>query len=737
MTVVEQQRQAGGGLALGSGSTVVVKVGGATLGGATFDGGGTLLEEVAALVHAGVRVVLVHGGGPLVTAWLDRLGVPTRFANGLRVTDEAALEAAAMVLRGLVNTGVVAGLSRQGVRALGLSGADNGLLRARQRPELGLVGEVERVDAAMLAQLLDAGTTPVIAPLGLDAAGQVLNINADDVTAAVAAALGADAALFLTDTPGVRDADGFPLETLDLVTAERLIADGAIVGGMIPKVRACLDALAGAHNALILDGRAPGVLTGLLAGSVAGTTVTPHPPLPQAGPHPSPSRGEGEQQPSSFSQGEGVQQPSSFPPLPCAGEPVGLSAPQSRETNPHGAGVRVPGVREREARTYMHTFRRQPLTLVRGQGTRVWDDAGRSYLDLVAGIAVNILGHAHPAVAAAIARQSRTLLHASNLYYTLPQIELAELLVPMTGMDAVFFTNSGAEANEAAIKIARKWGKRHKDDAYEIITALNSFHGRTLATVAATGKPAYQAPFAPMPAGFTHVPYNDLDALDAAVGAQTAAVLLEPIQGEGGIYPAAPGYLAAARRLCDERGALLMIDEVQTGMGRTGTFLACQGEGVAPDVVTLAKGLGGGVPLGAALARGTANVFEPGDHGSTQGGNPLACAAGAATLRALEQENLLEHAASVGAYFMQRLEELPARGLPVTEVRGRGLMLALEIDGDAARVVTRARERGVLVNNTGPTTVRMVPPLILSRAEVEEAVAVLAAALTDVAGEGR
>ncbi len=720
MTVVEQQRQVSGGLMLGTGSTVVVKVGGATLGGATFDSGGTLLEEVAALVRAGVRVVLVHGGGPLVTAWLDRLGVPTRFADGLRVTDEAALEVAAMVLRGLVNTGVVAGLSRQGVAALGLSGADNGLLRARQRPELGLVGEVERVDAAMLVQLLDAGTTPVIAPLGLDATGQLLNINADDVTAAIAAALGADAALFLTDTPGVRGADGSPLETLDHASTERLIADGAIVGGMIPKVRACLDALAGAHNALILDGRAPGVLTGLLSGSVAGTTVTPHTtPHP---PTPSPSRGEGEQVVSPLSRAQG--------------EPVGLSAPQSRETNPHGVGVRDP-IAEREAHTYMHTFRRQPLTLVRGQGTRVWDDAGRSYLDLVAGIAVNILGHAHPAVAAAITRQARTLLHASNLYYTLPQIELAELLLPLTGMDAVFFTNSGAEANEAAIKIARKWGKRYKDGAYEIVTALNSFHGRTLATVAATGKPAYQAPFAPMPAGFTHVPYNDLDALDASIGSQTAAVLLEPIQGEGGIYPAAPSYLAAARRLCDERGALLMFDEVQTGMGRTGTFLACQGEGVVPDVVTLAKGLGGGVPLGAALARGTANVFEPGDHGSTQGGNPLASAAGAATLRALQQENLLEHAASVGAYFMQRLGELRARGLPVTEVRGRGLMLALEIDGDAARVVTRARERGVLVNNTGPTTVRMVPPLILSRAEADEAVAALVEALADVAGEGR
>src|SRR5918911_468880 len=646
MTTTQRETTTGRAV-LAPGSTLVIK-----LGGATFDGAGAPLGEGAALVRAGMRVVLVHGGGPLITQWLERLGVQTQFQDGVRVTDEPALDVATMVLRGLVNTGVVAGLARHGVSAMGLSGADGGLLRARRRPELGLVGEVEKVDAAELQLLLDRGVVPVIAPLGLDAEGTLLNINADMAAATVAAALGADAALFLTDVPGVCDADGVARPHLDRAEVERLIAGGVISGGMIPKVRACLDALRGARLAAILDGRTPGALADLLEDAVAGTIVMDR----------------------RRDAGQGT---------PVTGDD---NAPLTKRT------TELPAVQAREA-------------------------------------PVDILGHAHPAVAAAIAHQAYTLLHTSNLYYTLPQLELAELLLEATGMESIFFTNSGAEANETAIKIARKWGKLHKDGAYEIVSAENSFHGRTLATVAATGKRRYQEPFEPMPAGFIHVPYNDVAALEAAIGPRTAAVLLEPIQGEGGVYPAAPGYLAAARRLCNERRALLMLDEVQTGMGRTGTFLACQGEDVEPDVVTLAKGLGGGTPLGAALVRGTANVFEPGDHGSTLGGNPFSCAAGLATMRVLREEDLVAHAAEVGAYFARQLEGLVARGLPITEVRGRGLMLAAEVSGDAAAVVSRARERGVLVNSTGPTTIRMVPPLILTQAEVDEAMGVLEQAL--------
>src|SRR5437588_5186462 len=335
MTTTQRETTTGRAV-LAPGSTLVIK-----LGGATFDGAGAPLEEVAALVHAGMRVVLVHGGGPLITQWLERLGVPTRFQDGVRVTDEPALDVATMVLRGLVNTGVVAGLARHGVPAMGLSGADGGLLRARRRPELGLVGEVEQVDVAALQLLLDRGVVPVIAPLGLDAEGTLLNINADMAAAAVAAALGADAALFLTDVPGVCGADGRAMPHLDRAEVERLIADGVIGGGMIPKVRACLDALRGARLAAILDGRTPGALADLLEDAVAGTIVAD--PRRDAG-YGAPVTGDDN--------------------APVTKQATDLSAVQSRE-----------------ARAYMHTFRREPPALVRGRGTRVWDEAGRAYLD--------------------------------------------------------------------------------------------------------------------------------------------------------------------------------------------------------------------------------------------------------------------------------------------------------------------------------------------------------------------
>jgi predicted acetylornithine/succinylornithine family transaminase len=386
----------------------------------------------------------------------------------------------------------------------------------------------------------------------------------------------------------------------------------------------------------------------------------------------------------------------------------------------------------REHRVYMPTFKRQPLLLVRGAGCYVWDDAGRRYLDLVAGIAVNVLGHAHPAIVQALAEQSAALIHTSNLYYTRPQIELAELLVRLTGMEQVFFTNSGAEANEAAIKLARKYGKRHRGGAFGIITARASFHGRTLTTVAATGQEKYQAPFTPLPPGFTHVPYNDLDALRAATSAETVAVMLEPVQGESGIHISEERYLQAVRRHCDEHGLLLILDEVQSGIGRTGTFLASEQYGVQGDVVTLAKGLCGGLPAGAALARGEASCFEPGDHGSTLGGNPLVCAVGLATLRTILEQGLMEHARALGDYFLDRLRALQREQPQIVEVRGRGLMLAIDLARpEAPAAVDRARERGLLVNATGPTTIRMVPPLILERAQVDEALTLLAAALAD------
>jgi len=373
-----------------------------------------------------------------------------------------------------------------------------------------------------------------------------------------------------------------------------------------------------------------------------------------------------------------------------------------------------------EHRYIMGTFKRLPITMVEGRGVTVRDSEGREYLDLVAGIAVNVLGHAHPAVARAVAEQAGRLIHTSNLYYTEPQVALAKKLVELSFPSRVFFANSGAEANEAAIKVARKWGKMRRDGAFEIITTNDAFHGRTLTTVTAGGKDAYSAPFGPLPPGFVHVPYGDLDAIKGATGERTVAVMLEPILGEAGVVPPPDDYLAGVRAWCDERDLLLILDEIQTGIGRTGRWFEHQHHGIVPDVMTLAKGLGGGVPIGACLAGPRADVFEPGDHGSTFGGNPLACAAGVAVLSAIEEEGLVGHAAEMGEHLRSALGELDG----VRQVRGRGLMQSMVFEQPVAREFqTRCLAEGVIVNATDDSTVRLVPPLVISAAEIDEAVA--------------
>jgi acetylornithine/N-succinyldiaminopimelate aminotransferase len=366
----------------------------------------------------------------------------------------------------------------------------------------------------------------------------------------------------------------------------------------------------------------------------------------------------------------------------------------------------------------MGTFKRLPVTFVRGEGVRVWDDEGKEYLDLVAGIAVNLLGHAHPSVAEAVAAQARTLIHTSNLYLTEPQVRLAERLVQLSFPSRVFFCNSGAEANECAIKIARKWGRLNRDGAFEIITVGGAFHGRTLATVTATGNPKYAAPFAPLPEGFVQVPFDDVEAVHAATGAKTAAVMVEPVQGESGVHVPSAKYLLELRRWCNQQNLLLIFDEVQTGLGRTGRWFAHQHADAVPDVMTLAKGLGGGVPIGACLAAPRADVFELGDHGSTFGGNPLACAAALAVLQAIEDEGLVGHAAEMELPLREELESLPG----VAEVRGVGLMQAVQFEQPVAKdFQNRCLQGGLIVNAVDEHSVRFVPPLILSLDDIAEA----------------
>lgn len=374
----------------------------------------------------------------------------------------------------------------------------------------------------------------------------------------------------------------------------------------------------------------------------------------------------------------------------------------------------------------MNTYARQPVAFVRGEGAYLWDEAGKRYLDAVAGVAVNGLGHGHPKLVKAIADQAATLIHTSNLYRIPQQETLADRLCALSGMDKAFFCNSGCEANEAAIKLARLYGHGKGIELPTIIVMEKAFHGRTMATLTATGSRKIQAGFEPLLTGFARVPFNDVEAVRqvAERNKNVVAVLLEVVQGEGGVNLLAPDYLAELRAICDAHGWLLMLDEVQTGIGRTGTWFGFQHSGVVPDVMALAKGLGSGVPIGACLARGVAaDVFKPGNHGSTFGGNPLACAAALATLDAIESEDLLDNATSRGEAIRAGLRAALADVAGVVEIRGEGMMIGLELDRPCGELVGVARDAGVLINVTADKVIRLVPPLIYGAAEVDALVA--------------
>ena len=374
-----------------------------------------------------------------------------------------------------------------------------------------------------------------------------------------------------------------------------------------------------------------------------------------------------------------------------------------------------------------NTYARYPVLLVRGKGTRVWDLEGEEYLDFVSGLAVCNLGHCHPRVVKTIQDQAAKLIHVSNFYYIEPQIQLAFLLCKNSFADKVFFCNSGAEANEGAFKLARKFAKEKVGkDRYEIITMERSFHGRTLATLTATGQEKFHKGYEPLMPGFKYVPFNDIGAVRNAIDPKTCAVMVEPIQGEGGVNCPSEGYLKALREICDEKGLLLIFDEIQVGMGRTGKLFAYEHDGVEPDMLTLAKSLAGGVPIGALLIRkGVADSFEPGDHASTFGGNPLATAAGVAALTAILEEGMLENCQKMGDYFLSKLGEIKNRFPFVKEVRGRGLILGIELKIDGSSFVKEMLKKKILINCTMGNVLRFLPPLIVTKEEVDRVVKAL------------
>ena len=388
---------------------------------------------------------------------------------------------------------------------------------------------------------------------------------------------------------------------------------------------------------------------------------------------------------------------------------------------------------EIEHKYHMHTFDRTPITLVKGDGVRVWDEGGKEYLDFVAGWAVNSLGHCHPAVAEAITNQAHTLIQTSNQFYTIPQLQLAELLVRNSCLDKIFFCNSGLEANEGAVKLARRYGSLHLNGAYRVITTTSSFHGRSLAMTAATAQTKFQQPYIPLPDGFTNVDYNDVDAIKSATTGQTCAVMLEPLQGEGGVNLPGDNYLKAVRAWCDQQGILLILDEIQTGIGRIGTLFAYEQYGIEPDIMTLAKGMGSGVPIGAIMAKDGASVFTPGEHGSTFGGNPLTCAASYATVKFIIDNDISSNVREMGQYLIDGLESLRQKFQFITDVRGRGLLVAMEFSHDIAQALVMAcLEQGLLVNKLKPNALRFMPPLIIGDKEIDEALGTLDKALSNI-----
>ncbi|MBQ3435234.1 MAG: acetylornithine transaminase [Selenomonadaceae bacterium] len=391
---------------------------------------------------------------------------------------------------------------------------------------------------------------------------------------------------------------------------------------------------------------------------------------------------------------------------------------------------------EQDDKNYLPVFKRYKIVLERGEGAYLYDINGKRYIDFLAGIAVNVLGHNYPPLVKAIAEQAAKVIHVSNLYYTEPQASAAAKLVKLSGLDRAFFANSGAEANEGAIKIARKFAKSLSKDKTQIITAWNSFHGRTLATLTATGQPHYQEGLEPLPSGFDYVHFNDADELAEKISDKTCAVMLETIQGEGGVYPPKGDYLKRVRELCDKHGALLILDEIQSGMGRSGKFFAYEKYGIKPDIVTLAKGLAGGVPIGAFICtEEVAKAFKPGDHGTTFGGNPLACAAANVVLDTVPNEKFLAHVEEVGAYFKDKLIGLQKKyPTQISEIRGEGLILGAQLDKpkrSGVEIVNECMKRGAIINCTVGTVLRFIPPLIITREQVDEVINILDSVLEE------
>lgn len=646
-----------------TGKTVVVKYGGNAMINEQLKE--QVMQDIVLLWLIGVKVVLVHGGGTEINDLMDKLGKKPEFVDGLRVTDNETVDIVQMVLAGKVNKSLVNLIQMKGGRAIGLSGLDGKLIEASTKDErLGFVGEITKINIDSVVDVIEKGYIPVVSTLGCDAEGNTYNINGDTAAAYIAGALGAERLIMMTDVAGVlKDKNNAStlIPEISIAEAEKLCLDNTVSEGMIPKVECCIKALKrGVKNVIIMDGRVPhSILMELLTDEGAGTMFT-----------------------------------------------------EKRDMT----------IKEKDQNYIAGTYKRYPVVLSHGKGSKLWDENGKEYIDMGSGIGVTSFGIADDDWVAAVNKQASTLQHTSNLYYTEPCAALAEKLCKKTDMSKVFFSNSGAEANECAIKIARKYASEKKGaDYYTIVTLKNSFHGRTLTTLAATGQDKFHELYNPLTPGFEYIDtenFFDLEVMGSR--RKIAAIMIECIQGEGGVKNIKKSFVNEVVEYAKAHDILLIADEVQTGNGRTGKLYSYMNYGIKPDIITTAKGLAGGLPLGATiLSDKVQDVFGAGDHGSTFGGNPVCCAAALSIIDRLDEE-LLEQVNAKSKYIFEAFEG--AEG--VESVSGMGLMVGIKTKKPAAEVVADCIQKGVLCL-TAKDKVRLLPALNIPMKDLKLAVEII------------
>ena len=617
---------------------------------------------------------IVHGGGNEIAELQKRLEMKVVHFEGLRVTDQASLEVAEMILSGTINKKVVSGLIAAGIDAIGISGIDRGLFRCTKKShpsvDLGLVGEIHDVRPEVVYDLVHNNITPVISPISLGADGKHYNVNADEAAAALAIAVKATKLFFVSNVPGIIQ-DNNVITTLDPATAIELIEQKVIKSGMVPKILSAIQAVKeGVDQVRIVDGK------GLSKDT--GTTI--------------------------ISNGSGNKLPN---------------------TNKDTFDVVTA-----EAKFVVSTYSRPLPVFTHGKGVYLFDTEGRRYLDFTAGIAVTALGHSDKQWVEAVSRQAGKLTHVSNLYHTEPHVELAQQLTESSFADRVYFCNSGTEANEAAFKFARKWARanHHTNVKTRIVAFEGSFHGRTTGSLAATSKTKYRSPFEPLMPGIDFATLNDIASAEKTITNETCAVIVEPIQGEGGVNTASNDFLSELRKICDKNKALLIFDEVQCGLARTGHLWAYQNSGIRPDIMTLAKPLAGGLPIGATLVtEDVAQTIHPGDHGSTFAAGPLVCKAANVVFNRVSQPDFIANVASTGKYLKQKLLQLEPQQL--VDVRGSGLLIGAEFSCAIDPLIQAAAKRGLLLISAGENVLRLCPPLIVTMAQVDEAIEIIGESL--------